>query len=134
MRNNMEIIGWLILLFVIISIVYAIHWRYFRNRKLTPERKRFYTTQIQLLNNKSSNERIIAYDKILSHILSDIGYTGTVAEKLKKKPSLISEFLEDIWRLHKLRNRLVHEFAEIQEQDLEKSAQQYKKILFSLCK
>lgn len=134
MKNSIELIGGLILLLVIISIVYAIHWRYFRNRKLLPHRKKFYTTQIQSLNQASSSERIIAYDKILSHILSDIGYNGTVADKLKKKPRLLQTSLEDIWKLHKLRNRLVHEFTEIQEQELEKSAQLYKKILLSLCK
>jgi len=72
------------------------------------------------------NEQIIEYDKIYHHILKDLGYRGSFGEILKRNPREIKN-INDVWELHKLRNRLVHDLRQ-PKKNLEKEALRYKKI------
>lgn len=53
---------------------------------------------------------VIEADKILDEILKMAGLTGeTMADRLKKlTPAQLSN-IENVWRVHKIRNRIVHE-------------------------
>lgn len=77
---------------------------------------------------KTPGERIVAYDKILDHMLESLNYRGTLGEKLKAEPAVLKGSLEEIWRLHKIRNRIVHDL-EKPSGDILKDAVIYESIL-----
>lgn len=67
---------------------------------------------------------------MLDHILSALGYKGTLGEKLKREPAIIRNRIEEIWKLHKIRNRIVHELEPVP--GIETHADRYRKILLEL--
>jgi len=71
-------------------------------------------------------QQIIDYDKLYHHILRDMWYAWSFGEILKRNPREIPN-INDIWRLHKLRNELVHDFSEKSESFLKKNALEYEK-------
>lgn len=71
------------------------------------------------------------YDKILSHILREYGYEWNVGDQLKARPKVIIN-IDEVWRLHKLRNRLAHELTEISSSTLKNEATNFKKVLTTL--
>lgn len=61
--------------------------------------------------------RIMEADKVLDLALSELGFKGTLGEKLKKAGPRFSN-INDVWRAHKLRNTLAHETgAQVSAQD-----------------
>ena len=72
------------------------------------------------------NEQIIEYDKIYHHILKSLGYRGSFWEILKRNPKEVKN-LNEVWELHKLRNRLVHDLKQ-PKKNLHKEAQRYKDV------
>ncbi len=52
--------------------------------------------------------KVMEADKVLDLALSELGYTGSVADKLKKAGPRIRN-LQGVWDAHKLRNQLAHE-------------------------
>ena len=47
-------------------------------------------------------------DAVLDAVLKDLGYSGTMADKLRRAHAQIPD-IENVWRAHKLRNRIAHE-------------------------
>ena len=82
-----------------------------KKTRISGKQKAQYFAAIAKNSEKSPSERMIACDKILSHILEDLGFHGTVADQLKQKPSILSRDLQEIWRLHKIRNTIAHELS-----------------------
>lgn len=74
--------------------------------------------------NKSPKERYIELDVLYHHILQSLGYTGSFGSILKQSPVVVKD-LDTIWRLHKLRNRLVHEMQTISDREIENALTQY---------
>lgn len=52
--------------------------------------------------------KVLEADKVLDLALHELGYQGTVADKLKKAGPRIKN-LQAVWDAHKLRNTLAHE-------------------------
>lgn len=52
--------------------------------------------------------RVMEADKVLDLALRDLGYTGSLGEKLKRAGPRFSD-VNAVWRAHKLRNTLAHE-------------------------
>jgi len=52
--------------------------------------------------------RVMEGDKVLDLALNELGFTGTLGEKLKKAGPRFSDS-NAVWRAHKLRNTLAHE-------------------------
>lgn len=52
--------------------------------------------------------RVVEADIVLDHALREIGYQGTLGDKLKKAGARFRD-LDAVWRAHKLRNRIAHE-------------------------
>ena len=67
---------------------------------------------------------IIEIDKIYHNVLKILWYEGSFGEILKRNPKEIKN-IDEIWKLHKLRNTLVHELENKNEWFLEKSAKTY---------
>ena len=79
----------------------------------------------------SSKERIVDFDKLYHKILIKLWYNWTFWEILKSKPRVIND-LNKIWELHKLRNKLVHDFDLVSENILKNNASEYEKIINEL--
>lgn len=55
-------------------------------------------------------QAILEADKLLDYALKCHGFRGTVAEKLKLAKARFSD-VDQLWRAHKLRNRVAHELS-----------------------
>ncbi len=77
---------------------------------------------------------IIEADKILDVILKLSGFKGdTLGERLKQISAAQIANIEDIWRVHKLRNRIVHDpDYKISREDTVQGIEVYKKALQQL--
>lgn len=101
--------------------------KFSRKRKLSLEKKEFYTRHFHKISKKdSSKEKIIDYDKLYHKILQGLDYKWTFWEILKQCPNEIGD-INKIWELHKLRNKLVHDFDILSELELRKKEKQYEK-------
>ncbi|MCK9272554.1 hypothetical protein M0P65_03335 [Candidatus Gracilibacteria bacterium] len=125
-----EFIFWGIFL-LIIGIGMAFVVKYSKPRKLSKGRIAFYKDELIKCDNYSNSEKIIKYDKILNHILKDCGIKGNLGDQLKKKPTIIKD-IQEIWRLHKIRNIIAHDLTGMSEVKLEIDAIKYKKELNKL--
>ena len=74
----------------------------------------------------SDKEKIIDYDKLYHKILLKAWYKGNFWDILKKNPSQIWD-INKIWKLHKVRNELVHEIGYPEWVSLFQVADDYKK-------
>jgi len=111
---------------VILVVVFS------KKKHLGESKKSYYRKEIQKVSTlPSPTERIMRYDMIMHHILSDYGYTGTVGDQLKAKPRIIRN-LDTIWNLHKLRNKLAHDMETVSNGLLEKKAQEFEKEVLGL--
>ena len=128
-KKNMEIkiihiviiVFILILLFGIWVVIY-----YKRSRKIPRARVKFFNSKLQEIKQSSQDETsiIMNYDKLLHHVLREFWYEGTLWEILKQNPSEISD-INKIWELHKLRNKLAHDFDLLEETILRKNAREF---------
>lgn len=73
---------------------------------------------------KSPKERYIELDVLYHHILQSLGYAGSFGSILKQSPVVVKD-LDTIWKLHKLRNRLVHEMQTISDREIETTLKEY---------
>lgn len=104
---------------------------YSRPRKLSKWRISFYKDELIKCDSYSNSEKIIKYDKILNHILKDYWLKWSLWDQLKKKPAIIKD-IQEIWRLHKIRNIIAHDLSWMSEVKLEIDAIKYKKELNKL--
>lgn len=132
----MEIYIYLWLLFVVGVFLYGVSViiKYSRKRKLSFEQKKQFTKHLVMIWKKVTyKEQIISYDILYHKILLGLSYIWTFGEILKQEPNEIGD-IEKVWKLHKLRNKLVHELDHHTEPELQKEATAFKKELRSLLK
>lgn len=98
--------------------------RLFFWRKLHPQDARYFLKVLKDIESLSVKEQIIQYDIVYHKILQKLWYGWTFWDILKRNPKEISD-IQEIWRLHKLRNTLVHELDFIWK-NLPEEAQKYK--------
>ena len=122
----MVLIIWGIFLFVIIVWIFLI-FTYSKKTWLNKDKKAFFTKKLKSVRVwHSPKEMIIEYDKLFHKILQWMWYEWTFWEILKQKPSEIRD-INNIWELHKLRNKLVHDFDLLSDGVLRKKSQNYEK-------
>lgn len=125
------------LAFFIGLIVFAI-WvvrKFSKRKQLSDAQKKEFRKYFSHIKKKRSNpkEQIIDYDKLYHKILKWYGYEGTFWEILKQEPNEIWD-IQKVWNLHKLRNKLVHEFDLLSVSILKKKVSEYEKELNYLMK
>lgn len=117
-------------IFIFVSVF--IYWflvvlKHSKNKKITDEEIILFEKLLrQYAQIPSGKTRIVDYDKLYHKILHAAGYNGTFWEILKLKPKVIPD-LQKIWDLHKLRNKLVHDFDHIDEAKLLEFARDYER-------
>lgn len=123
---------WFFILLIIGAIFTVI--KFSKKRKLSAEKLSIFQKQANIIARApTSKERIIDYDKLFHAILKALWYNGTFWEILKQEPNEVYD-LQKIWKLHKIRNALVHEFDNHEPAWLEKQAYQYQKHIQYLLK
>lgn len=126
----------IILIFIIIIlfwivIVYKYTWK---KKWISQEKKEFLIKNFKRISTEiDKSNQIIHFDKLYHKILLEIWYEWTFWEILKNKPVEINN-LNKIWELHKLRNKLVHDFDLLENVILSKKAGDYKKEIDILLK
>lgn len=126
---------------VIIMIVgFVIMWIFLVKKfskkvtKLTPQKKaHFNKLHKRIMVNKSYKEKIIDLDKLLHKILLEIWYSWTFWEILKQEPKEVIN-LNTVWEIHKLRNKLVHDFDLMTSNVLKKKWETYSKEIQKILK
>ena len=116
--------NWKILVMLLFRVIKRLFW----GKSLDSKTCKKYVCFLKKIEDKSSKVQIIECDKIYHHILRDLWYSWSFWEILKRNPKEIKN-IQDVWRLHKLRNSLVHELKERDEKFLEKSAEEYRWIV-----
>lgn len=126
-----------IAIFLFLSVIFfwiSIIIKTSRKKRLTLDRRRYYKKILkQISSNISSKEKIIDYDKMYHKVLIDLWYTWSFWDILKQYPNEIDN-INWVWELHKMRNKLVHEFDLLDENVLKKMASKYKKEIEKLIK
>ena len=79
-------------------------------RGFTPAQKAKYLEHWKRIKALGGKDAVIEADKLLDELLGARGYAGSLGEKLKKAGPAFSN-VNDVWGVHKLRNRLVHELG-----------------------
>ena len=115
----------IIALFILVFGIFLI-FKFTKKYKIKPEKINFFNKQLKrIIINWGYKEQIIDIDKLYHKILQEAGYNGTFWEILKTEPSEIWN-LQKIWELHKLRNKLVHDFDLLSEKILKNKSNEYK--------
>lgn len=103
-------------------------------KKISKQRKVYLNKLFKKISVKtSSKEKIIDYDKLYHKILLEMWYQWTFWEILKLEPNEIWN-INKIWELHKLRNKLVHDFDIIDDKVLNLAEKDYFKEVFFILK
>ena len=126
------LIGGFFLLILFLGIFIII--KFSKKKRISDEKISFFKVKInQIKAFNSWKEQIIDYDKLYHKILQELGYSGDFGSILKQNPSVISD-INKVWELHKLRNKLVHDFDLVTENVLRKKALQYEELIKQLLK
>ena len=126
---------WLLLvasIIIILGLGIILVWKMLHTKKLSPGQKKKMRESLGQIQSLSCRDQIIKYDILLDDLLTQLHYKGSLGEKLKKNPSILDGNINTIWRLHKLRNTLVHTLAPQSEVLLQKEARVYHKLLVSV--
>lgn len=105
-----------------------------RGRRFAENELNYIRSQwIRIIDSFESHtkEAVIDADKLLDYALGRKNFVGSLGEKLKKAGSRFSD-LNGVWRAHKLRNRIAHEFSEIKKDEAKKALSYFKKALNDL--
>ncbi len=62
----------------------------------------------QVLHLTDPHRKILEADAVLDAVLKELGYQGSLGEKLRRAATHVRG-LEEVWFAHKLRNRIAHE-------------------------
>lgn len=121
----------------IISFIIALFlvFYFWRKKKIDAKLSFELTKKLKYIENDtiSNKEKVVVLDILYHQILKTLGYTGSFWEILKGKPKEISN-INEIWRLHKLRNTLVHELWSHDEVLLQKEVKKYSSQIKNLLK
>jgi len=130
MNIYIVIIIFILIIFIWIFLIFKFTKKY----KISPDKVVFFNKQLKrVIVNWSYKEQIIDIDKLYHKILLESGYQWTFWEILKSEPTEIWD-LQKIWELHKLRNKLVHDFDLLSVKVLKTRANEYKNEIEKLIK
>lgn len=130
----MEKIIIFIFILIILLAIYLAFFKFKKSNKLSKTNiDHFQKILKRISSNISPKEKIMDYDKLYHKILKEIGYSWNFWDILKQNPACIDD-IQSIWELHKLRNKLAHDFDLLEENVLNKKALKYKDEINKLLK
>ncbi len=128
---------WLIFLIAFVTgLFFLFDFKFMKKqRKVTKNQLTHLMEQFDRIpiSTKSPKEQIIDYDKLYHRALRDLGYMWNFWDILKLNPREIED-INSIWELHKLRNKLVHDFDVLGDKKLKEKALEYRLEIKKLLK
>ncbi|PIR53437.1 hypothetical protein COU76_01315 [Candidatus Peregrinibacteria bacterium CG10_big_fil_rev_8_21_14_0_10_49_10] len=105
-----------------------------RGRKLSGSVQKKLLAQWKSLEQIQDDlRRVLEADSILDSALGASGYSGSLAEKLKKAGPRFSD-LNAVWAAHKLRNRIAHEPGmRVSKQESDRAVTALRRAFQDLC-
>ena len=112
-----------------------------QSRDLSPEEKQAIKERWQAIEETVKlggearlKQAIVSADNLIDGVLKQMKIAGqTMGERLKNSQRVFSqEVLDDLWRLHKLRNRIVHEEGEYLSFEITKMINKIKNFIEKL--
>ena len=102
--------------------------KYSERKELSKDKKKDFEKRFKKIfhGDDSTKEKFIDCDKLFHKIFLELWYEWSFWEILKQEPNEIWD-LDKVWELHKIRNKLVHDFDDIGEKTLEHKLSDYKK-------
>jgi len=88
-------------------------------------------TYINQIVNSNPSKAVIDADKLIDFVLQRKKFSGSFSDKLKASGNLFSD-LNSLWSAHKLRNRIAHEFSEINVNEIKSALRAYHRALKDL--
>lgn len=126
-----------IILIIILLIIISLYFAFFygkKTRKLSPEKIQDFQKKLKIISSHiSSKEKIIDSDKLYHKILLEAWYLWDFWSILKQKPLIIDD-LNKVWELHKIRNKLVHDFDNYAENILREKSKEFSREIEKLLK
>lgn len=130
--ENLLYISILIFIIILFSWILLILKYKKKKEKLSKEKILFFEKQFKKISWWIDwKTKIIDYDKLYHKILLEMWYEGNFWEILKLNPEEIKN-INKIWELHKLRNKLVHDFDLLEEVILNRKSKEYKQEILKL--
>lgn len=101
---------WWLALIPAITLVLIVLWTMWRGSpKLNMTQKRVIANKWTMAKaHADPHRRILDADSVIALLLQDLGFQGSMGEKLKKGGKYIPD-LNAVWAAHKLRNQIAHE-------------------------
>lgn len=129
----MDILYFFIGLVVVAGVVVFLMKKMMRGRTLSgASLKRVQQAWMHVESLHDPVRKVMEADKVLDLALGELGYAGSVADKLKKAGPRIKN-LQAVWDAHKLRNTLAHETgAHVDHAAAERAVQALRKGIESL--
>lgn len=123
---------WFIIICIAFVFILGIYFAFFHFRLSKKHSKKLSSGEVlefqkilkKISSNISSQEKISDADKLYHKILLAYWYTGTFWDILKQYPNIIHN-IDKIWELHKLRNKLAHDFDLMDDIILSKKSKEY---------
>lgn len=135
MNDTIMYIAIALFIAILVSGIFLV-LKYTKKEKLTDEQVTFLNKQFKkIIRDIDEKSQIIHLDKLYHKTLVEFGFSWTFWEILKSKPEQIWD-IQKIWELHKLRNKLVHDFDNHEVIYLKKKSKEFqtewKKLLSEL--
>ena len=122
------IIIWLVLFVLALKVYFS------SQKKLSWEKIKFFLKRLEKISKENSyKSQILDFDVLYHKILLELWYKWNFWEILKQSPLVIDD-LDEVWKLHKLRNKLAHDFDILEESVLKRKSQDFQKAIQKLLK
>ena len=118
------LIGIILILIIWIWVYFAFFYK--KKAWFSQDQIKNFNKKMKLISSPSYSERekIMELDKLYHYILKQAWYEGSFWEILKQNPICIED-INEVWRLHKIRNKLAHDFEEFEIVKLKKEVKKY---------
>lgn len=97
-----------VLIAVAVVVIALVAWKARRRGLSAAAKAKVEQALRQAVSQPDPVRRVLAADSVLDLTLTELGFAGSLGEKLKKAGPRIPN-LQAVWDAHKLRNRLAHE-------------------------
>lgn len=101
----------IVIFLIVFFFAFVILWKGRKGSGFSNREKEFFKNEwqkVETLKEMSPTHAVLEADKIFDNVLKKMGYRGGFADKFKKAQKLVGN-KEEIWKAHKLRNRIAHE-------------------------
>lgn len=123
-------------IFLILALLLGAWWlwrRWHRLRLPRFVRSRILSQWERARGNADAHRRILEADAVLDALLTALGYRGSLGEKLQKAGPYVPR-LNEVWRAHKLRNRLAHEIGvQVHPRECEEAMRAFEGVVRKFC-